>query len=166
MAIQNNLAQVLTPGTDGEYLQYLTFELDNELYGVNILSVQEIKGWEGVRQVPDMPVYVPGVIDLRGIIVPIMDLRLRFGLQAREYSAVTVVIIVATRHSDEIVPLGLIVDGVSDVMDVSEKSIKPPPLIGEDKRSQFMSGLVSTDKRMIVVLDIGKLLTEKILHCE
>lgn len=144
--------------------QFLTFELENELYGVNILCVQEIKGWTGVRDMPDMPGYVVGVMDLRGIIVPVMDLRLRFGIEAKPYSEKTVVIIVATKLEDEIIPLGLVVDAVSDVMEINGNDLKPAPKVSVEKRDRYIQGLVSTDREMMVVLNIEKLLGEKLLN--
>ncbi len=152
-----------------QYQQYLTFELSGEQYGVNILSVQEIKGWNGVRPVPDMPAYVPGVIDLRGIIVPIMDLRLRFDMQAKMYTETTVVIIVATCHENKVIPLGLVVDTVTDVLEVNANNIKSPPAIGENdgkRKYNYVRGLVSLPERMVVILDIEKLLNEKIIQGE
>lgn len=140
--------------------QFLTFDLDGEQYGVNILSVQEIRGWSGAREVPDMPPCIVGVIDLRGIIVPIMDLRKRFALPAREYTDKTVVIIVATRHGDKVIPLGLVVDAVSDVVEVAPSAMKSPPGIGSDEKSRFTAGLLSENDHMVVVLDIEKLLAE------
>jgi len=145
----------------GSIQQYLTFELCDELYGVDVLSVQQIKGWEDVRTIPDMPTYISGVIDLRGVIVPIMDLRLRFDMEKMEYSSTTVVIILATHFGDEVIPLGIVVDAVSDVIDTGSEGMKAAPNIGNESRTRFMQGMINYDEQMVIVLNLEKLLSDK-----
>ena len=94
--------------------QYLSFELAGEIYGVDILKVREIKGWEEVRPLPDTPDYIKGVLDLRGVIVPIVDLRIRFQLESCEYTPTTVIIVLSVEYEKEQRVVGAVVDGVSD----------------------------------------------------
>ncbi len=160
-----NTANMLGSGLDNLSIdinkQYLTFELQNEIYGVDVMSVQQIKGWEDVRSIPDMPSYISGVIDLRGIIVPIMDLRMRFDMKAAEYTSTTVVIILATHFGDEVIPLGIVVDAVSDVVHTGIEGMKPAPNIGDETRTRFMKGMITHEERMIIVLNLEKLLGEQ-----
>lgn len=140
-------------------LQYLTFELAGEEYGIDILSVQEIKGWSGVRHVPAMPDYVKGVLDLRGVLVPIMDLRLRFAMTNAEYTPTTVIIVISIRKDDGQQLLGLVVDAVSDVLEASPEEFKQPPNFGTDARARFMKGMVTSADRMVLVLNSEELLS-------
>ena len=140
--------------------QYLTFYLGDEAYGVDILRVQEIRGWEAVRALPDAPEYVKGVLDLRGIIVPIVDLRLRFGNTDPVYESTTVVIIVAVDHGDGTHLVGVVVDGVSDVLDAKDAEIKPPPRLAGSINKHYLQGMVSLDRGMVVLVDIDSMLDE------
>jgi purine-binding chemotaxis protein CheW len=137
--------------------QYLSFDLGGELYGVNILKVQEIKGWEEVRHLPDMPEYIKGVIDLRGSIVPIIDLRTRFRLKQAEYTPTTVVIVLAVERGDDRLLVGSVVDGVSDVLDIGEKDVRRAPDLGSRVNKKYISGMASKDGRMVILLDMDKL---------
>jgi len=139
--------------------KYLTFVLATEEYAVDILRVQEIKGWNKVTPIPNTPDYICGVINLRGTIVPIIDLRLRFGLERLEYGVMTVVVVVrvvAMTGKERI--MGVVVDAVSDVYDVIESEIKPPPDFGSVISIEFIKGLASVGEKMVIVLDIDKLL--------
>lgn len=142
--------------------QYLSFHLGAEDYAVDILRVQEIRGWEKVRSLPDSEEYVKGVLDLRGTIVPIIDLRVRFGESNPEYSATTVVIVMAvdlgeSRHQ----LVGAVVDGVSDVLDVDRNDMKPPPNIGGMVSRRYLEGMVSLPRGMVILLDLDKLFNPK-----
>lgn len=141
--------------------QFLTFYLGKEAYGVDILKVQEIRGWEAVRPLPDAPEFVKGVLDLRGIIVPIVDLRLRFGNTAPEYESTTVVIIVAVGTGPDAHLVGVVVDAVSDVLDASEAEIKPPPRLAGSINQRYLLGMVSLERGMVVLVDIDNMLSEK-----
>jgi purine-binding chemotaxis protein CheW len=134
--------------------QYLTVNLAQEEYAIDILAVREIRGWTPVTRIPQAPSYVLGVLNLRGAIVPVLDLRLRFGLAREEYNAttVTVIITVAGRH------FGVVVDGVSDVLDVEAHSIKPVPDMGTAVDTEYLKGLTSAGERMVLLLDVDKLL--------
>ena len=138
--------------------QYLSFNLGGEAYGVDILRVQEIKGWEEVRELPDTPEYIKGVLDLRGIIVPIIDLRSRFNLTNVSYTPTTVIIVLSVEKSESSYVYGIVVDGVSDVIDVKCKEIKKAPNLGIHINTKYITGMYTQEDRMIVLLDIDKLL--------
>ena len=144
--------------------QILTFQLANEEYGVDILRVQEVKGWESVTLMPNTPSYIKGVINLRGTIVPILDLRERFHLGQAEYSAVTVIIVVMVHDGEREIPLGLVADAVSDVLEVAPDEFKAPPRFGQSGQARFMSGMVTKADRMVVVLEVDRLLKESDLE--
>lgn len=139
--------------------QYLSFRVGADDYAVDILRVQEIRGWEKVRALPDSRDFVKGVLDMRGTIVPIIDLRIRFGDPQPEYSATTVVIVVAVeKEGGQRQLVGAIVDSVSDVLDVDSSSLKPPPEMGRPISRQYLDGMVSLERGMVVLLDLDKLL--------
>lgn len=141
---------------DGD--QYLTFILDNEEYGIDILRVQEIRGWTRTTPVPNAPHFLKGVINLRGTIVPILDLRERFGMQPLEYGPTTVVIVVRTSHEERERIIGIVVDAVSEVYSFNEEDRQPPPDMGDMVQTRFLNGLATVDEKMIVLLDINHLL--------
>lgn len=134
--------------------QQLTFTLVGEEYGVDILAVREIRGWSRVTRIPQTPDYVLGVLNLRGAIVPIMDLRLRFGLEreSRGDSTVTIIVAIGARL------FGIVVDGVSDVVDIDQASIKSVPDMGAVVDTRYLKGLVTHDERMVMLLDVEKLM--------
>ena len=138
--------------------QYLTFMMSDEEYGVDILAVQEIRGWEESTLIPNAPEYIRGVINLRGTIVPIMDLRIRFGLKRVEYSPVTVVIILKVDGDNGERVMGIVVDAVSDVYTISDASTRKPPELTEDRNSGFIKGLVNVNEKMVILLDVDDLL--------
>ena len=139
--------------------QYLTFIMANEEYGVDILAVQEIRGWESVTVVPNVPDYIKGVINLRGIIVPIMDLRTRFNIEKVEYSPVTVVIILKVDTDNGNRVMGVVVDAVSDVHSINDSNIKNSPKFSQDLNTDFIDNLVSVDDKMIILLDVNRLIS-------
>ena len=114
--------------------QYLTFQLAGQDYGVEILRVQEIKGWEKPTRLPHSPEYVQGVINLRGAVVPIIDLRRRFGLGETEYSHTTVVVVVKVDTSRGELTAGIVVDGVCEVCNVGTEDMRPVPDVGSSSR--------------------------------
>jgi purine-binding chemotaxis protein CheW len=138
----------------GVATQYLTVNLANEEYGVDILAVREIRGWTPVTRIPQAPSYVLGVLNLRGAIVPVLDLRLRFGLVREEYSATTVTVIVTVAGRN----FGVVVDAVSDVVDVDAAGIRPVPDMGTAVDTEYLKGLTSVGERMVLLLDVDKLL--------
>ena len=155
----NNLEITASQKLESQRQQYLTFSLDGEAYGVDILRVQEIKGWTPVTHIPNTPEYIRGILNLRGTIVPIIDMRMRFNLQRTEYTPVTVIIVLSVQTADGIHIIGIVVDAVSDVIDVMPDDIKPSPDFGEAVHTEFISGLAAMDKQMVMLLNIDKMLS-------
>lgn len=133
--------------------QYLTFQLAGQNYGVEILRVQEIKGWEKPTRLPHSPDHVQGVINLRGAVVPILDLRQRFGLGEAEYGRTTVVIVVKVDTTRGELTAGIVVDGVCEVCNISGEELRPPPEVGSID-TDFVRGLAMVDDKMLILLDV------------
>lgn len=152
---QANSGAVLA--AEDENREFLVFSLGDEEYAIDILKVQEIRGYENVTRIANAPDFIKGVTNLRGVIVPIVDLRIKFHFDKVEYGGQTVVIVVNV--GDRVV--GIVVDGVSDVMTLTPEQIKPAPEFGVTLSSDFLSGLGSLDDRMLVLVDIDKLLTSE-----
>jgi purine-binding chemotaxis protein CheW len=149
-----NAQNTTAPGSQ----QVLTFVLGSETYGVDILRVQEIRGWSPVTKIPHAPSHVLGVLNLRGSIVPIVDLRMRFNLDRAEYTSLTVIIVLSVQSSSGRRDFGAVVDGVSDVVDVDSASVKPTPEIGSRASTEHIRGLVPISGRMVMLLDIDRLI--------
>jgi purine-binding chemotaxis protein CheW len=139
-------------------LQFLSFTLGNEEYGVNILRVQEIRSWEPVSRIPNVPSYEKGVVNLRGAIVPIIDLRERFQLSRADYSSLTVVVVLQAELNGKSRTMGVVVDAVSDVVEVEKETIQQAPDFGSKVNMLFINGLASVNERMLMLLDVEKLL--------
>lgn len=143
---------------DGDSQQFLTFMLAGEEYGVDILRVQEIKGWDSVTKIPNTPAYIRGVINLRGTIVPIIDMRLRFNLEQLEYGPTTVVIVVKVNsEGGKSRTMGIVVDGVSDVYNINQSDLKDAPDFGTAVDTNFVSGLTTVNDKMVILLDIDNM---------
>lgn len=153
-------------GTGGEGDQFLTFILAGEEYGVDILRVQEIRGWTRTTSIPNAPHYLRGVINLRGTIVPIIDLRERFGMPSLEYGATTVVIVVRAQGLQRDRIMGIVVDAVSEVYSLRAADLQPPPDLGNVIDEQFLQGLATVDEKMVILLDIDRLLNAGTLEAE
>ena len=150
------------PGVEEiEGQQYLSFLLDNEEYAIDILRVQELRGWVPVTRVPDMPDYLKGVLNLRGAIIPVIDLRERFSLPAVSYSPTTVVIVINVVSGDTERIMGIIVDAVAETYVFSEQQVQAAPQVGGAIHSDFITGLVALDERMIVLMDIDALMNSE-----
>lgn len=134
--------------------QFLTFRLAGEEYGVGILTVKEIRGWSAVTAVPHSPPWMLGVINLRGTVVPVIDLELKFNFERSERNELTVVIVVSV--ADRLV--GLVVDGVSDVITLASTDIKPPPSLGGHGNTSHIIGFGTVDERMRILVDVERLL--------
>jgi len=143
---------------DEHISQYLTFMLGNETYGVDILRVQEIKGWTPVTAIPNTPAYIKGVLNLRGTIVPIVDLRARFNQSNVEYTALTVIIVLSIQSEIRSNVVGVVVDSVSDVLSIKPEEIKPTPELGTGINTDFISGMATAQNLMAMLLDIDSLL--------
>lgn len=148
-----------TQKTSDNTIQYLSFVLGTEEYGVDILRVQEIRSWEPVSRVPNVPPYEKGVVNLRGAIVPIIDLRERFSLSKVEYTPLTVVVVLQTGSGNHTRIMGVVVDSVSDVISIEKSEIQGAPDFGTKVSNEFINGLVSVSERMVMLLDVDKLLT-------
>jgi purine-binding chemotaxis protein CheW len=135
-------------------IQYLTVNLAHEEYGIDILAVREIRGWTPVTRIPQAPDYVLGVLNLRGAIVPVIDMRLRFGLAREEYTATTVTVIITVAGRN----FGVVVDAVSDVLDIAPDKVRPVPDMGTTVDTEYLKGLTSIGERMVLLLDVDKLL--------
>jgi purine-binding chemotaxis protein CheW len=145
--------------SDSNVEQFLTFELAGESYGIEILKVQEIRGWEPIRKIPNTPSYLKGALNLRGSIVPIVDLRERFNMEAVEYTPTTVVIVLSmeTELGGPNV-MGIVADAVSDVLDVKLSDIRHSPNLGVKINTQFIRGMYVSKKNMVMLLNVEKLL--------
>jgi purine-binding chemotaxis protein CheW len=139
--------------------QYLTFQLAGQSYGVEILRVQEIKGWEKPTRLPHAPEHVQGVINLRGAVVPILDLRRRFHLGETAYGRTTVVIVVKVECERGELTAGIVVDAVCEVCNIGAADLRPAPSIGSAIDSDFVRGLAMLGDGMLVLLDVAKLVT-------
>ena len=152
-------AEELTANLDEENLEnmYLIFNVNEEAYGVKIGFVTEIVGLQKIVEVPDVPEYIKGVINLRGQVIPVMDIRKRFKMQHRDYDDRTVIIVL--EHNE--IKTGLIVDGVSDVQELSEDHLSPPPQNNTSSDKSIMTGIGQKDDQVFFLLDI-----EKLLYCQ
>ena len=149
---------------DGENMQnnkYLLFNIGEEVYGIDIANVTEIIEMQKITDVPDMPTFIKGVINLRGRVIPVMDLRLRFGMNERDYDDRTCVIIVKIEDTS----MGFIVDTVAEVHDIVETNIEPPPTFKSDTdRNHYISGLGKVNDRVTILIDAHRLLHDKELE--
>lgn len=136
--------------------EFLTFKLGREEFGLEILKVQEIRSYGAVTRIPNSPDFVKGVINLRGTIVPIVDLRMKFSLETIEYDDFTVVIMLNFSGRT----IGVIVDAVSDVIGLSAGNVQPAPEFSTVFASEYLIGLATVEQRMIILVDIEKLLTQ------
>jgi purine-binding chemotaxis protein CheW len=135
--------------------QFISFAISDDQYGVDIMAVREIKGWSQITQIPKQPDYMRGVLNLRGIMVPIIDLRCRFGQGMTEATPLHIVIVVqiGTRH------VGLLADRVLDIVAINASQIQPVPRIAQGSRADFLSGLVTIESGMIALIDLSHLLS-------
>ena len=155
----------VTPANAAGSSQYVTFVCGDVEYGVEILRVQEIKGWEGVTRVPYTPPYLLGVMNLRGVIVPVIDLRARLGLASRPFDSSTVVIVVRVDLAVGEKTVGIVVDAVSEVYNVADDAVKPTPDLGAGADDACVSGLTSVDDKMVMLLDLNRLVASSIDLC-
>ena len=135
--------------------QFLSFQLGAEEYGIDILRVQEIRAYEKATRIPNTPEFIKGVINLRGVIVPVIDLRMKFGLESADYNEVTVVVVLNVADRT----IGIVVDKVSDVLALGEGDIRPAPEFTAKVENAFVRGLATIDQRMLIIADIERLMT-------
>ena len=148
-----SITQTTTQGIEGAGSEYLAFTLGSEEYGIDILKVQEIRGYEAVTRIANAPEFIKGVINLRGIIIPVVDMRIKFKLGTPTYDQFTVVIIlnIAGRV------MGMVVDSVSDVTTLTPDQVKPAPDMGSAFSTDYLIGLGTVDDRMLILVDIDRL---------
>ena len=151
----NETATANTSGAAGG--EYLTFTLGQEEYGMEILKVQEIRGYDAVTAIANTPAFFKGVVNLRGIIVPIVDLRIKFNLGDVDYNDTTVVIILNLSHR----VVGVVVDSVSDVLTLAPEQIKAAPSLSSSLDTKYITGLGTIDQRMLILVDIEKLMSSR-----
>ena len=159
--IHNNTDNTTAESSSSQRDEVLSFYLAEEEYALDILRVQEIRGWGNITRIPRMPEYVKGVLNLRGAIVPVIDLRLRFKLETIEYGPTTVIIIVTVYTENKVRDMGIVVDAVSDVYALDSNEIKPPPEFGGNIEGCFLKGLITKEDNMIIVLDIDRVLNSE-----
>jgi purine-binding chemotaxis protein CheW len=141
--------------------KFLTFLMANEKYGLEILKVREIIGMMNVTSVPMTPAFVRGVINLRGKVIPVIDLRLKFGMEAKGDTERTCIILVHLASTTQEITMGIIVDEVSDVLDINQDQIEPPPSFGPNIRTDFILGMGKVDQKVMTMLDIDRVLSEQ-----
>jgi purine-binding chemotaxis protein CheW len=135
--------------------QFLTFLVGREEYGIDILRVQEIKVFSAVTAVPNTPPYIRGVMNLRGTVIPVLDLRIKFGMAEPKYDKFTVIVVVTLRTK----VVGLVVDAVSDVLDISSASIDHPPDLVKDAETAFIRGMATLAERLIMLVDVDQIIS-------
>ncbi|MBF0117210.1 MAG: chemotaxis protein CheW [Desulfobacterales bacterium] len=147
--------------------QYLTFRLDQEIYALEINQVREVVDMTGITRVPKMPDFMRGVINLRGRVVPVLDLRLKFGIGKTEKNINTCIIIIEIIIEGEMTLLGALADSVKEVMTLEPDQIEPPPRIGTRLKTEFMKGIGKKDDDFIIILDIEKVFSlDELLHVQ
>ena len=142
------------------YHKYLTFSLGDEEYGIEILNVREIIGMIGVTPIPETPEFVKGVINLRGKVIPVIDLRLKFQMEERAYDERTCIIVVQIKMSD-LIQIGIIVDSVSEVSSILQEDIEPPPAFGLDQETSYIMGMAKSKEDVKILLDIDRVLSNE-----
>lgn len=137
-------------------MQYVTFTLEDEIYGINVMQVQEVLREVEVAPVPGAPHYVTGIINLRGNVVSVIDARTRFGLQQRESTSLTRIIVIEAQQQI----IGILVDSVAEVVDIEMSEIETAPNVGNEDTSRYIDGVVSRDGKLLILVDLNKLLSE------
>ena len=139
---------------------YLTMNLGKELYGIPVLKVQQIIGKTEITKIPRMPEFIKGVINLRGKIIPLMDLRLKFGLEEKEYTDRTIFVVLEVAFEDEKKQMAIVVDAVSEVINIEDDAIEPPPRYGVEVDNDFIVGMAKKNDKVIMLLDIERVRTK------
>ncbi|MCW8853370.1 MAG: chemotaxis protein CheW [Gammaproteobacteria bacterium] len=141
---------------NAEHRQCVTFRLDDETYGINVMLVQEVLRVTDIAPVPGAPGYVVGIINLRGNVVTVIDTRMRFGLSPNEMDDSTRIVIIESEKQT----VGIIVDSVSEVVDIYSNEIETAPNVGNDETARYIEGVVSRGEELLILIDLNKLLTE------
>jgi purine-binding chemotaxis protein CheW len=162
MGVPNAADNLSVDAGTAELSQFISFAIGDEQYGVDIMAVREIKGWSQITHLPRQPDYMRGVLNLRGVMVPIIDLRCRFGQGTTEATPLHIVIVVqiGTRH------VGMLADRVLDIVATNATQIQRVPRVGDSARADFLSGLMTIETGMIAVIDLSRLLSESDLELD
>jgi purine-binding chemotaxis protein CheW len=144
--------------------KYLTFQLSSEEFGIRVLKVREIMGLQDITAVPQTPAHIKGVINLRGKVVPVIDLRLKFGLPAAEYTQRTCIIVTQVHSESSAILVGIVVDGVSEVLNLSSQEIENTPDFGEAIADDYLLGMAKVKGKVKILLDIDKVLSHQELQ--
>jgi purine-binding chemotaxis protein CheW len=165
----NDMVQAATPAatavaarpaaSSGEANQYLTFTLGGEMFAVGILNVKEIIEYGSLTEIPMMPAFIRGVINLRGAVVPVIDLAARFGGRATEVGRRTCIVIVEMQQEEGRHDIGIMVDAVSEVLEIAAADIEPPPAFGAKIRADFIAGMGKVNSKFVIILDIMRVLS-------
>jgi purine-binding chemotaxis protein CheW len=153
-----------TAASDARAGKYLTFQLSNEEFGIRVLKVREIMGLQEITAVPQTPAHIKGVINLRGKVVPVIDLRLKFGLEAAEYTQRTCIIVTQVLGESGAVLMGIVVDGVSEVLNLAGSEIEDTPDFGEEYSGGYLLGMAKVKGKVKILLDIERVLSTQDLH--
>ncbi len=153
-----------TTHSDARAGKYLTFQLSNEEFGIRVLKVREIMGIQEITAVPQTPAHIKGVINLRGKVVPVIDLRLKFGLVAAEYTQRTCIIVTQVLGASGAVLMGIVVDGVSEVLTLAGSEIEDTPDFGEEYSGGYLLGMAKVKGKVKILLDIERVLSTQDLH--
>ena len=160
----NQLAQKTNSKTGLDFVasgKYLTFTLEEETYGIGILKVKEIIGMMPITSVPQTPEFVKGVINLRGKVIPVLDLRLKFSMNAIPYSDRTCIIVVEIESNTTIILIGIVVDSVSEVLNIKEEDIEEAPTFGVQLNTDYILGMAKTDGTVKILLNIDQVLSSE-----
>jgi len=155
--VRNNATQALA--VQEEENQFLTFLLGNEMFAIDILGIKEIIEYGDLTTVPMMPSFIRGVINLRGAVVPVVDLSARFGRDGSRVTRRTCIVIIETGNESEKQDIGIVVDSVSEVLEIPEEEIEPPPSFGSRLRAEFISGMGKVKDKFVIILDVNKVLS-------
>jgi len=145
---------------DNMVQQYVTFSLGDEMFGVEVSRTKEILSMTPATKVPQTPDYLLGVINLRGQVVPVVDMRLKLGIPAGEETEETCIIVVEVTVDDEVVTVGALADAVKEVMDISENQVEPPPRLGTRLKTEYITGMGKTDDEFIILLNIDRVFND------
>jgi purine-binding chemotaxis protein CheW len=148
----------LQPPRGAQPVQYLSFVLGTEVFAIGVLGIKEIIEYTAITDVPMMPAYLRGVINLRGVVVPVADLSVRFGRPSSPVTKRTCIIIIETQISGERQEIGVLVDAVNAVLDIAPANIQPPPAFGTGLRIDFIHGMVEIDARFVILLEVSRIL--------
>jgi purine-binding chemotaxis protein CheW len=163
--ISNQATMATNDSADASH-QVLTFCLGSETYAVDILLVQEIRGWAPVTRLPQAPTHMLGMLNLRGSIVPVIDMRLRFGLEQATFTPLTVIVVLSVQTSTGRRAFGLVVDSVSDVVDIDATELKETPSLGSKASIELVKGLAAVADRMLILLNVDELIRRDLEQAE